>query len=133
MSGSVPWTTLLTSVLHPSGSLPTLGRPPDGRFPRKVLRRQRSSEHRRSRVLWPAGSVRASAVCFRVLGLFNELRARLSERVEYRANLRRVPDLAILGKVGLEDYPRKLRKPKLGCRFREAGDPGGEQAIAWEA
>jgi hypothetical protein len=46
----------------------TLGRPPDGRFPRKALRRQRSSEHRRSRALWPAGSVRASAVCFRVLG-----------------------------------------------------------------
>jgi hypothetical protein len=81
----------------------------------------------------PPGLFAQAHFVFGCLGLLNELCTPLSERVEYRANLRRVPDLAILGKVGLEDYPRELRKPRLGRRFCEAGDPGSEQAVAWEA
>src|ERR671918_134728 len=62
----------------------------------------------------PPGLFAQAHFVFGCLGLLNELCTPLSERVEYRANLRRVPDLAILGKVGLEDYPRE-RDAVLGA------------------
>src|SRR3712207_2853999 len=100
-------------------------------FPYTTLFRSRCAED--TEFSSPPRLFTQAQLVLRRLGLLDEDGTRLSKRVEYRAEHRGVPDLAILGKVGPEDRPRELGKPALGLRFREAGDTGGEQAVAWEA